>query len=93
VSARKTGAGTSGSFNPQTRFPAFFVLNSNLTYHNLVNGLSLQLSVNNLLDNDYAVPGVREADNTLYTSTYPQDRRYISVGAYYTLSPKGSGQR
>ncbi|GAB4034472.1 TonB-dependent receptor plug domain-containing protein [Spirosoma jeollabukense] len=93
VSARKTGAGTSGSFNPQQTFPAFFVMNSNLTYHNLVSGLNLQLSVNNLLDNDYSVPGVREADNTLYTNIYPQDRRYVSFGIFYTLTPKESVQK
>jgi outer membrane receptor protein involved in Fe transport len=86
VGGRRTGAGTSGSSNPQTFFPAFFLLNTNLTYHNLlVNGLSVQVSVNNLLDKEYFVPGIREANNILIASRFPQDRRFISLGAYYTL--------
>ncbi|WP_201981925.1 TonB-dependent receptor plug domain-containing protein [Hymenobacter rubidus] len=89
VGARKTGAGTSGSNNPQQNFDPFLILNSNLTLHNVINGLSLQASVNNLLDKEYFVPGIREADNILIASRFPQDRRFISLGAYYTFPTIG----
>ncbi|MDB5240962.1 MAG: hypothetical protein JWP57_1587, partial [Spirosoma sp.] len=87
VSARKTGVGTSGSNNPIQRFDPFLVLNSNLTYHNLLKGLSVQLSVNNLLDTKYFVPGIREADNTTYASRFPQSGRFVLAGILYTLKP------
>ncbi|NML64390.1 TonB-dependent receptor [Hymenobacter sp. RP-2-7] len=86
VGRRRTGAGTSGSLNPQTSFDPFLILNTNLTYHNLIiNGLAVQVSVNNLLDKEYFVPGIREANNILIASRFPQDRRFFSLGAYYTL--------
>jgi outer membrane receptor for ferrienterochelin and colicins len=91
VSARKTGAGTAGSNNPSQRFDPFLVLKSNLTYHNLLNGLSLQLSVNNLLNKEYFVPGIREADNFTYASRFLMDRRILSLAVFYTLKPKESG--
>ena len=89
VGARQTGAGTSGSNNPKTSFDPFLILNSNLTYHNLLNGLSLQVTVNNLLDAEYFVPGIREADNLLIASRFPQDRRVVSLGASYVLPTAG----
>ncbi|GAB4024246.1 TonB-dependent receptor plug domain-containing protein [Spirosoma koreense] len=88
VSARQTGAGTSGSNNPIQRFDPFLVMNANLTYHNLLRGMSIQLSANNLLDKEYFVPGIREADNSTYPSRFPQNRRFVSVGLLYTFKPK-----
>lgn len=85
VSQRLSGAGTSGSNNPIRRFDPYLVLNANLTYHNLLNGLSVQLSATNLLNKEYFVPGIREADNTTYASRFPQERRLLSVGLFYTL--------
>ncbi|WP_439557646.1 TonB-dependent receptor plug domain-containing protein, partial [Dyadobacter sp.] len=35
ISVRKSGAGTSGSSNPITRFPAIYLLNSAVTYQNI----------------------------------------------------------
>lgn len=85
VSARRTGSGTSGSNNPLRRFDPFLVLNANLTYRNLVRGLSLQVVANNLLDKEYFVPGIREADNITSASRFPQNRRFLSAGILYTL--------
>lgn len=90
VSARKTGAGTAGSNNPAQRFDPFLILKSNLTYHNLLNGLSIQLSANNLLNKEYFVPGIREADNNTYPSRFLMDRRTVSLAVFYTLKPKDS---
>jgi len=62
VGARKTGVGTFGSKNPITNFDPYFVLNSAITYQNIINGISLQLTFNNLLNKEYFTPGIREAD-------------------------------
>ncbi|MGV3558748.1 TonB-dependent receptor plug domain-containing protein [Larkinella arboricola] len=92
VGARKTGKGTSGSLNPIQRFDPFVVLNANLTYRIPVSGLSVQASVRNLLNTEYFVPGIREADGSNYAARFPQDRRTVSVGLYYTLTPPENGR-
>lgn len=86
VSARKTGAGTSGSSNVATRFEPYCIFNSNLTYHDLLPGLDLQASVSNLLDTEYFLPGIREANDVLYASRYPQERRLFSLAVLYNLN-------
>ncbi|GAB4029236.1 hypothetical protein GCM10028809_19180 [Spirosoma gilvum] len=88
VSARKSGVGTAGSNNPIDRFDPYLLVNANLTYQNVINGLSIQLSANNALNKEYFVPGIREADNTTYVSRFPQERRLLSIGLYYTLNTK-----
>lgn len=88
VGPRRTGAGTSGSLNPTRRFDPYFLLNANLTYPDLVNGLTLQASVSNLLGTRYAVPGIREADNTTYASRFPQPGRLFSFGVYFNVRPR-----
>lgn len=85
VSARKTGLGTSGSNNPITRFSPYLIFNAAITYQNIIKGLSLQLTVNNLLDTEYFVPGIRAADNISFASRFPQDRRYIALGVLFDL--------
>ncbi|WP_373514740.1 TonB-dependent receptor plug domain-containing protein [Persicitalea sp.] len=85
VSARKTGAGTFGSNNPITRFNPYLILNSTITYQNIVRGVSLQLTVNNIANTEYFVPGVRTADGTTFASRFPQERRYVSVGALFNF--------
>ena len=80
VGERKTGLGTSGSRNPNTLFDPYFLLNSSLTWENVIYGISLQFSVENLLDKKYFVPGVREADGKTYTSRFPQDGRTVHLG-------------
>ncbi|WP_165933477.1 TonB-dependent receptor plug domain-containing protein [Arundinibacter roseus] len=80
VGARKTGAGTSGSRNPITRFDPYLIMDAALTYQNILQGLSLQLTVNNLFNTEYFFPGIREADNRTFASQLPQERRAISVG-------------
>ncbi len=86
VSARKTGAGTFGSNNPITRFDPYFILNTTVTYADIIRGISLQLTVNNLADVEYFVPGVRSADGNSFASRFPQERRYLSLGVLFDLS-------
>ncbi|GHB57739.1 TonB-dependent receptor plug domain-containing protein [Persicitalea jodogahamensis] len=85
VGARKTGIGTFGSNNPITRFDPSLILNSTITYQNIVRGISLQLTVNNIADTEYFFPGVRSADGTTFASRFPQERRYVSVGVLFNL--------
>ena len=85
VSARKTGAGTFGSNNPITRFNPYLILNTTITYQNIVRGISLQLTVNNIADTQYFVPGIRAADGITFASRFPQERRYVSVGALFNF--------
>ncbi|MCE6990065.1 TonB-dependent siderophore receptor [Dyadobacter sp. CY323] len=80
ISARKSGAGTSGSSNPITHFASIYLLNSSVTYHNLLNLFSLQLQVSNILNSEYFVPGIRAADGVTSASRYPQERRVFSIG-------------
>jgi outer membrane receptor for ferrienterochelin and colicins len=80
VSARKTGLGTSGSSNPVTRFAPIYLLNSAITYHDLVKGISLQLTASNIFNKEYFVPGTRAAEGVANASRFPQERRTVSIG-------------
>ncbi|GAB2784732.1 hypothetical protein GCM10027275_31270 [Rhabdobacter roseus] len=86
VSARKTGAGTSGSSNPITRFDPIFVLNSALTYENIFKGVSAQVQGSNLLNAEYFVPGTRAAEGVASASRFPQDRRNISIALLFDIN-------
>ncbi|TDE17510.1 TonB-dependent receptor plug domain-containing protein [Dyadobacter psychrotolerans] len=79
VSARKTGLGTSGSSNPATRFPAIYLLNSAVTYNNIVRGVSLQFQASNIFNHEYFVPGTRAAEGVANASRFPQERRTLSI--------------
>ncbi len=85
VGLRKTGANTSGSNNPITEFDPFVLLNSTITATNFVKNISLSLSVNNLLNKEYFVPGVRDADGVTYASRFPQYRRTFNISISYKL--------
>ncbi len=59
---RPTGEDTSVPQNPESSFPAVFLLHSALTWQPTgVSGLRLQLVVNNLLNHKYFDPGIRSA--------------------------------
>jgi outer membrane receptor for ferrienterochelin and colicins len=88
VSARKTGLTTSGSSNPASSFPAIYLLNSALTYNNLVKGLSLQLQASNILNNEYFVPGTRAAEGVANASRFPQERRTLTIALLFDTNLK-----
>ncbi len=73
VGKRLTGAGTSGSINPNTEFDPYFALHGTIGYVGLVKGLTLQLLLNNITNAGYFDPGVRNADGTTYASRLPQN--------------------
>jgi len=85
VGERKSGENTSGSRNPITEFEPFVVLNSSLSASNFIKDLSINLSVNNLLDTEYFVPGVRDADGVRYASRFPQFGRTFNLSLTYKL--------
>jgi outer membrane receptor for ferrienterochelin and colicins len=85
VGARKTGAGTSGSKNPILLFAPYFVMNSAISYHEILKGISLQASINNLFNKEYFDPGIRDADGVGSASRFPQERRNISVGVIFDI--------
>ncbi len=83
VGARKTGEGTSGSRNPITRFDPYLIFDTALTYKDALRGMSVQVSINNITNTQYFVPGIREADGVNLASRFPQERRYISLGLLF----------
>ncbi len=79
--------------NPLVEIPAYLIFYSAITAQNIkyLPGWSLQLTVNNILDNnildsntrEYYHPGIREASNTPYVAAMPQNRRNLWVKLYY----------
>ncbi len=84
VGQRKTGEGTSGSQNPDTLFDSYVIFHSTIGYQNILPGISLQLTINNILDEEYFDPGVREAVGK-YSTRLPQERRNFMVKAIYSF--------
>jgi outer membrane receptor for ferrienterochelin and colicins len=80
ITTRKTGVGTSGSSNPITRFAPVYLLSSTLTYRNILNHLSVQAQVTNLLGREYFAPGIRAAEGVTSASRYPQEGRMFTIG-------------
>ena len=85
VGLRESGENTSGSQNPITEFDPVVILNSTLYVSNFIKNLSVSLSVNNLLDEEYFVPGVRNADGVRYASRFPQFGRTFSLSVIYKM--------
>lgn len=64
--------------------PSYTILNASVTYGSqFISGLQLQLKINNLLDLEYAHPGIRNADGSNYATEIPQYRRRITLGMRY----------
>lgn len=82
-SERPVGPSTSVSNNPGN-FPALFLLNGALSY-NILENLTIQGIVNNILDKDYFDPGIRSADGSLYSYRVPQRERNFILRLIYDL--------
>ena len=61
VGARQTGRHTTVDANPLDEIDAYTVLNGTFGVENVLPGVSVQLIVNNILDNAYFHPGARSA--------------------------------
>jgi len=66
---------------------AFILFNGAITYNNLFPGLSIQMILNNILDNQYYHPGIRSADGIQYASLLPQYNRSLFIRLFYDLVP------
>jgi outer membrane receptor protein involved in Fe transport len=87
VGERKVGAGTAPGTNPAGTIDDFLVLHGSLIWKKFwprVEGLQLQLTVNNLLDEEYFHPGVRSADGTVFASRLPQPERAFFLRLRYS---------
>ena len=82
VSNRPVGAGTSVSANPGN-FPAFVLFNGSMMYKDILPGFNAQLICNNLLDKQYADPGIRSADGGFYSYRTPQRGRNFLIRFIY----------
>ena len=74
VGAKPTGENTTISSNPLNEIDAYYIFNGAVTY-TIYKRISLQLSVNNILDREYYHPGVRSANGDYYASRMPQNER------------------
>jgi len=74
VGEKPTGENTTVSSNPLNKIDAYYVLNGAISY-TVYKRISLQLSVNNILDQKYYHPGVRNADGDYYSIQMPQNER------------------
>lgn len=83
VGERKTGASTTVPDNPYEVIDGYTAINGAVTYAVPVEGLSLQLSVNNLLDVEYFHPGVRSAEGTIHVARLPQNGRNATMRILY----------
>ncbi len=61
--------------NPLREVDSYLVAHAAVTYKDLFPGVSLQLVVNNLFDELYYHPGLRDADGTFHASQIPQSER------------------
>jgi len=84
VGTRPVGSGTSVSANPG-KFPSFALFNGSVMYREILPGFSAQLIVNNLLDKQYADPGIRSADGGFYSYRTPQRGRNFLIRFIYEL--------
>lgn len=75
VGKRPTGTGTTIAANPLGDFDSVYLLNGAISYNNIIEGLGLQLGVNNLLDFQYFDPGFRNSDGIGNISRMPQKGR------------------
>ncbi|MFC2086469.1 TonB-dependent receptor plug domain-containing protein, partial [Bacteroidota bacterium] len=84
VGKRKTGSNTTVKSNPVDIVDAYYLVHATITYE-YVNGVYLQLSVNNLFDAEYFHPGVRSANGAYYAAVMPQNERNFMLKLLFDL--------
>ena len=95
VGSRPTGEGTSIPTNPLRRIDAYSVAHATFTYKDVIPGASLQLIVNNLLDEGYEDPGINIADGIDFAASIPQPGRTVYLRLTWGLrsrEPEGAGE-
>ena len=81
VGERPVGINTTISENPLNQINAYWLFNGSFGYK-ISKNLRLQLSVNNILNNQYYDPGVRSADGVYYATKLPQNERNFMFNIY-----------
>ena len=84
VGRRLTGAGTSGSKNPNTVFAPYHLYHLTFSYNELIKDMTIQLGAQNILNTKYFDPGVREASGS-YASSIPQYGRVLMIKLIYHI--------
>jgi outer membrane cobalamin receptor len=82
VGEKPTGSETTISSNPYNKIDAYTILHSSITY-NINKNLSLQGTINNILNTEYFHPGVRSANGEYYAARLPQNERNIQLKILY----------
>jgi len=72
VLGRKTGAGTTVGNNPFPKIADYFIVTTAVTYRRLVPGVDLQFSVENLFNQDYWDPSLRNPSGFPIAAQIPQ---------------------
>lgn len=72
VLGRKTGAGTTVNNNPFPKIADYFIVSAAFTYRRLVPGVDLQFSVENLFNQDYWDPSLRNPGGFPIAARIPQ---------------------
>ncbi|MCP4663249.1 MAG: TonB-dependent receptor, partial [bacterium] len=82
VGARKTGEGTDlpGNELEGGQVDSYVVVNASVSWQDLLPHTRLQVTVNNLLDEEYFHPGIRDADGTKRPQQFPQPGRSVFLG-------------
>ena len=84
VGQRLTGAGTTVSTNPYSDFfKPYAVFNGVVSYKVLDTGFKIDLIGNNLFNKEYFSPGLRAADDSLFSARLPQKGRNLHVRIRY----------
>ncbi|MCP3958280.1 MAG: TonB-dependent receptor plug domain-containing protein [bacterium] len=85
VGTKDTGADTDVTGNPFDEIDSYLVAHAALTYRDLFAGGSLQLTVNNLFDEQFFHPGLRGAEGVSAASRLPQPGRavYLRLSVSY----------
>lgn len=89
--ARYVGEINTVNTNYNRKVDAYTVLDMNFLYKNFVGGMSLGLTVNNMLDQTYFHPGVREANTAINTTGSYTGSNWNGSNSYYNslLPQKG----
>ena len=78
VGEKPTGASTTISSNPYDKIEPYFIVNGAIRY-NLYKNISIQATINNILNKEYYDPGVRSANGVYYAARIPQYGRNFMV--------------
>lgn len=82
TSERKTGPGTTVPLNRDS-FPSAAVVNGAVSYNDLIKGLTLQLTCNNIFNATYYHPGTKAADGVLSPTSILQRERHFVIRLLY----------